>query len=302
MSARIVLLLLLSFLLRACAQTGSTLPPIRSQNPNLIGYTKYGNSYQPFTCPDPSQTVTSSSSWWACGAAGGTSIGIATACVSSTIVYPGNVLYTCNPGYICNTGYLYSDLNDQFPLSEYGCLDGGTTSYYRSLPSTASAESTAATFVSLSATGSAILFTFGDSTYTLSTPTVGGNISGGSRSPSSKAWIAGVVVGPIFGIAILVGLGFLIYHLRKRARANELSQLQRQPAPTTVANAPEGSWVCVPTGSAGSPPPSMLPPPQAELPSSMWPPQRAELSSLPRIREAPGLQRQVELEAGGSST
>jgi hypothetical protein len=44
------------------------------------------------------------------------------------------LLSRSNQGYTCNTGYLFSSPGAENPLSEYGCLDGRTTSYYRTVP------------------------------------------------------------------------------------------------------------------------------------------------------------------------
>jgi hypothetical protein len=106
---------------------------------------------------------------------------------------------------------------------------------------------------------------------------------------SSKAWIAGVVIGPVFGLAILFGLGVLIWTIRRQSKQRQLAR-QQQPvlAPTEEH---KGTWVFVPAGSTA-------PAPQTESPSQGRSPRESELPAQPHVSELSSERELAELDLG----
>lgn len=101
---------------------------------------------------------------------------------------------------ICNTIYIFENSQDSDPKTNINCGDKSVNwSYYRDLPASATGE--------VSATSSTI-----DTAPSQSA----------EPSSSSKAWIAGAVVGPILGLALV---GFVVWFcLRRRKKAAHASQ------------------------------------------------------------------------------
>ncbi|KAN0098314.1 hypothetical protein V8E51_013977 [Hyaloscypha variabilis] len=265
-----------------------------------IGYMKTGSTYVSATCPATTATFVTSGSYWGCSPYPSAGLGLVTGCTSGTLLVGGTNDYLCVPGDECNTGYLFSDLSDQSPLTEYGCLPGaGTTSYYRSLPASVLAVVTGSTS-SASASPTQTSLTTGSSSPGVSSPvssSTAPSVSTQNGHSSSKTWIAGAVIGPIFGLA-LVALGIWVWALKKKAKQNQLTQ-QQQPVPgpgqgTTSPPGPaeleeqKGSWVFVPAASTPQAPQS-----DAHQPDSL--PRETELPAKPRISELPGGQVPVEL-------
>src|ERR1700755_2371334 len=95
-------------------------------------------------------------------------------------------------------------MGDSQSVSWIGCDQvRQATSLYRNSPTTSIA--------SLSSTSRSIDFT------TTPTPTP---TPIPPPAPSSKAWIAGAVVGPIVGLAIIAGLIFWIIQLKRKGKNN----------------------------------------------------------------------------------
>jgi LPXTG-motif cell wall-anchored protein len=82
-------------------------------------------------------------------------------------------------------------------------------SYYRKIPATATEKSSEAPSSSQPSAGSAV------STSPTSTPTV----DPAPEKSESKAWIAGAVIGPIVGIALIAGLIFFFMRRKKKTPA-----------------------------------------------------------------------------------
>lgn len=141
------------------------------------------------------------------------------------------------------------------------------------------------------ASASSFAYTYGSSAYgapATALPT-------GTSHSSSKAWIAGAVIGPVFGLAILIGLGILICTVRKQTKQRQLSQQQQQqpvPAPTEE---PKGTWVFVPAGPTA-------PVSQTGSPSLGRSPHEPEVSAEPHIAELSSQREIVELDQGARNT
>lgn len=161
------------------------------------------------------------------------------------------------------------------------------------------------------ATGSSsFLYTIGTSVYTVpipALPTI-------TPHSSSIAWIAGAVIGPVFGLALLVGIGVLIWALMRQKKKRQLAQQQPQqqqqpvagfagaPAAGAVAAAPteehKGTWVFVPADQAATAPPHHQP---AGSPPGWSPPRGAELPAQPPVSEVAGQRDPAELDSGSQN-
>lgn len=96
-----------------------------------------------------------------------------------------------------------------------------------------------------------------------STTTKSPNSDNSDSDSDSQAWIAGAVIGPVAGCAILAGLAFWLFRRRKRANT------QAEPAPVTSALPPQyGQMENVKYGGGGQP--------LSELPGSYYVPKQQE--------------------------
>lgn len=184
-----------------------------------------------------------------------------------------NSLSGSNEGFICGTGYLFSSPGAQNPLSEYGCLDGRTTSYYRTVPATTSATPTTVS-----------------SSQTVSSSATNTDSSNGSGSSPSKTWIVGAVLGPLVGIAIIAALLFWIWRLRKKVGANRVN---RPPTGSEYdlgpsADGPKNPSTSVMSGSGLSPPELESHPSAAEVPSNRVHKSSELPGTRPVVAEVPG--------------
>jgi hypothetical protein len=142
------------------------------------------------------------------------------------------------------------------------------------------------------------------------TATASAKISG---SPSSKVWIVGAVIGPVVGLAILVGLVFWIWHLRKESSANRATQPPPGYGSGPAVEGYKDRLVSV-MPESGPPPPELgtqyPPSPATHAPSDPSAPSRSSAAELPSkwvhesaelpnthpyIPEAPGLHSKAEL-------
>lgn len=129
------------------------------------------------------------------------------------------------------------------------------------------------------------------------TDTASSNNSGPSHS---KIWIVGAVIGPVVGLAILAGLLFWIWHLKKRLSANKVIQppTGSEYALGPFADGPKNPSTSVMSGSGLSPPElesAHSPHSAAEVPSN-WVHQTSEFpTTRPVIAEVPARYPKVEL-------
>jgi hypothetical protein len=101
------------------------------------------------------------------------------------------------------------------------------------------------------------------------------------------------VIGPVFGLALLV---VLIWALRRQTKQRQDAQQQQPvsppgPTPPAPTEEPKGTWVFVPAGSTA-------PPPQTGSHPPGWSPGEHELSAQPYVSELPGRRDPAELEPG----
>ncbi|KAF2679926.1 hypothetical protein K458DRAFT_112727 [Lentithecium fluviatile CBS 122367] len=136
-----------------------------------------------------------------------------TACVQGSQIYPLESTTTtiaCTENYnntaatICNTAFIYASFGDPNPKTDIVCGDESVNwSYYRKVPSTATEIKSAS---STTAPSPGLIIT------TTPSPTAP------AEKSKSKAWIAGAVVGPVVGIALIAGLAFFLIRRRKNKK------------------------------------------------------------------------------------
>ncbi|KAF3039699.1 hypothetical protein E8E12_003132 [Didymella heteroderae] len=186
----------------------------RQNSDTFIGYVELNNTWSSLDC-NSGLTWYQSGQYAQCCPATLAHCYAPTACVGGSQIYtypdlsPSVSTIACTDNYnnpalsVCNTIFIFENTQDSNPRTNINCGDSSAGwSYYRDIPP----ESTTTTS-SMSGT-------------TTSTPVPPALTS--SPVPSSKAWIAGAVVGPILGFA-LIGAGFWLF-LRRRKRAVQLPQ------------------------------------------------------------------------------
>ncbi|KAH7370862.1 hypothetical protein BKA65DRAFT_489360 [Rhexocercosporidium sp. MPI-PUGE-AT-0058] len=211
----------------------------RQNGGRFIGYTSSGTDWIPIACPTL-QTVSESGTFFACVVAvpTSTSFGIATTCTrGSELPNPAGV-FTCPDPCCSNT--LYASRGDTAPYHAYAC---GTclTTLFRDIPSDVTTTLSSESSTSTTTTSSSLILSVTSSlnpTLTApssnsnglsSTPAVTQSVLPGTQTstnpsstssqspkPTSKAWIAGAVIGPIVILAIISALVFYIWKLKKR--------------------------------------------------------------------------------------
>ncbi|KAH7121175.1 hypothetical protein B0J11DRAFT_59100 [Dendryphion nanum] len=205
---------------------------LRKQNNNrFMGWVSYSTGWSSRQC-DIGGTLYQSGDYWRCCATSVASCNVPVGCISGSLIYSfatgtaSRRTYACTDIYsdpadrsftICNTGFMFENTLDSGPQTNVFCgISSVNWSYYRVKPEETSAVASSVTSSSPKSTPA--------------TPTATGQTSP-SASPinqpqieqksKSKAWIAGVVIGPIAGIAIigLIAWIFLIKKKKKNAAA-----------------------------------------------------------------------------------
>ncbi|OCL00579.1 uncharacterized protein K441DRAFT_651553 [Cenococcum geophilum 1.58] len=133
-----------------------------------------------------------------------------TGCISGSQIYPRSGTVTtvaCTDNYdnlawsICNTIFIYENTADSNPHTDIVCGNSPVNwSYYRQIPTSATSSSESST--TPSSTNSSPT-----ATSTSPVPTPSGK--------KSQAWIAGAVVGPLVGLALLGALLFFLLRKKK---------------------------------------------------------------------------------------
>lgn len=232
---------------------------MRKQNDNrFMGWLSLsGGSYSSKQC-DVGGTLYQTASLWRCCATSVAACDIPIGCISGSLIYSLASTGTrqlgtfgCNQIYteaedqsftICNTGFLYENTQDSDPRTNVFCgISSVNWSYYRVKPdlstSTPGMESPSI-FDSymlirylVASTPSSSPATTTDSTTVTPTPadsTILQTISPNPSKKKSQAWIAGAVVGPIVGLALV---GILAWFCLAKRRKNKTVV----PPPSTTA-------------------------------------------------------------------
>ncbi|KAF1930524.1 uncharacterized protein M421DRAFT_376078 [Didymella exigua CBS 183.55] len=185
----------------------------RQNSDAFIGYLELSNTWTSISC-------NSGLTWYQSGQYAQCCPETETHCYAPTACVGGSQIYTypdsssvrtiaCTENYqnaaisICNTIFIFENTHDSNPRTNINCGDSSANwSYYRDVP------------LEATATTSSIP---GATTSTPALPT-----QASEPEPGSKAWIAGVVIGPILGLA-LVGAGVWFF-LRRKRKAVQLPQ------------------------------------------------------------------------------
>ncbi|KAF3035272.1 hypothetical protein E8E11_004016 [Didymella keratinophila] len=186
----------------------------RQNSDTFIGYVELNNTWSSLDCQS-GLTWYQSGQYAQCCPATVAHCYAATACVGGSQIYtypdlsPSVSTIACTANYnnaalsICNTIFIYENTKDSNPRTNINCGDSSANwSYYRDIPP----EATATTSSLPGATTSAPV-------PPAQTP---------EPEPSSNAWIAGAVVGPVLGFA-LIGAGVWTI-LRRRKNNAQLPQ------------------------------------------------------------------------------
>lgn len=195
-----------------------TPPPVlpRQLEQAFIGFLEVNNTYISQAC-DPGLVWYVDGDYGQCCPETLASCPAPTACIRGSQIYPFGTTTTtiaCTENYnntaasICNTAFIYESFGDPNPKTDIICGDSSVNwSYFRKVPASAT-EITSKS--STSTLGPAVVIT--------TTPTPSGSGGGGSKS---KAWIAGAVVGPIIGIALIAGIVFFFVRRNSQKKKEE---------------------------------------------------------------------------------
>ncbi|KAI8932377.1 hypothetical protein NX059_010565 [Plenodomus lindquistii] len=155
-----------------------------------------------------------------------------TACVQGTMVYPFPSLSTtisiaCTENFndtrmsVCNTAFIFENTGDSNPKTDIVCGASALNwSYYRSIPASATEVIVSSNAFSNPQVASTAI----NAPTRTSRPAASASSSSSSES-KSKAWIAGAVIGPIVGLALV---GLAVFFLLRRRRNKKTSA----PPPT----------------------------------------------------------------------
>ncbi|PVH84841.1 hypothetical protein DL98DRAFT_584378 [Cadophora sp. DSE1049] len=205
----------------------------------LIGYYSYANNvYDSAECPFGS-TWTASSTYGRCCATTKTctAADYITRCAGNSIVFADGLQASCTGSFsICNTDQIIQTLNDANPTFWIGCDDDGLqTFYYRTMPAEVTVPPT-------TTTRSPIVSTSAPPPGTTTTPDVVIETTepiSDSKPGKSKAFIAGVVVGPVALLAIIGLLIWIFFLKRSKRKANSDQTAQQYQAQQQMAPAPQ---------------------------------------------------------------
>ncbi|KAH3950221.1 hypothetical protein HBH98_023160 [Parastagonospora nodorum] len=198
--------------------------PRQGNDAQFIGYIESSGTWFSESC-NAGLTWYQTGQYAQCCAASRTACYAATACVSGSLIFPisdrsTRVTLACTENYvdqsasICNTAFIFENFGDSNPKTDIICGPSSANySYYRRVPASVTQGSSQAplSIPQPKPSGFDSLSTSGDSD------------SGGG----SKAWIAGAVIGPIVGLALL---GLLLFCCLRRKKKNKLKASQEGTA------------------------------------------------------------------------
>jgi hypothetical protein len=199
--------------------TAPAVLPKRQNNDRFIGFVEFSGSWYSETC-NVGLTWYQDGKYGQCCPATLASCYAPTACVSGSLIYPYSDRSTtrtiaCTENYdnsaysICNTAFIFENMQDSNPKTDIVCGESSVNwSYYRKLDATVTAASSAPPTSIPQPVSTA-----------LTSPNVTKNNGGGG----SKAWIAGAVVGPILGLALI---GALVWFFLRRRKTKKLAPAQ----------------------------------------------------------------------------
>ncbi|CAI7618566.1 unnamed protein product [Penicillium bialowiezense] len=146
------------------------------------------------------------------------SCGFGTRCDASTIYYHSTGYSTCKSGKTCNVMSVYDYTTTEAPVIDIFCWDDWPASQIFRYTT---AEATTSTLQSQTTLKPAATLSTPFSKATVSTtasPTPTTSPSNASKNETSNSWIAGAVVGPVAGCALIGALGFWLIRRKRTQR------------------------------------------------------------------------------------
>ncbi|KAH9862677.1 hypothetical protein J1614_010770 [Plenodomus biglobosus] len=203
----------------------------RQNNDRFIGWVESDNTWYSETCSS-GLTWYQDGKYAQCCATTLEGCPAPTACIQGTMVYPLPSLSTtisiaCTENFndtrmsICNTAFIFENTGDSDPKTDIVCGNSAVNwSYYRSIPASATEVIVSSNaFPNPQVASSAINAPTRATRSSTTSSTFSTATSSSSSKSESKAWIAGAVIGPILGLA-LVGLAvFFLLRRRKNKKA-----------------------------------------------------------------------------------
>ncbi|KAH6720234.1 hypothetical protein BKA61DRAFT_668151 [Leptodontidium sp. MPI-SDFR-AT-0119] len=211
----------------------------------LIGYYSFAdNVYESAECPFGS-TWTASSTYGRCCATSTicTAGDYITRCSGNGVVYGDGLSAPCSGTFsLCNTDQIIKTVDDANPTFWIGCDDDGLqTFYYRTMPGAANVISTPSSPTTTTPPSPNV-----PSTTTPGTTTAPGVVvitpdpTSDPKPGKSKAFIAGVVVGPVALVAIIGLIVWIICIKRSKKRNRDPHEVAQQyEAQQQMAAAPQ---------------------------------------------------------------
>ncbi|KAF2437900.1 hypothetical protein P171DRAFT_437514 [Karstenula rhodostoma CBS 690.94] len=279
----------------------------------FIGWISIDGEWISRSC-DIGGTYFQNNDYWKCCAITRNGCNAAVGCVAGSLVYS---LYTsssyslstlaCTAAYddpdatswsVCNTGLMYENTADFDPVTNIFCgASASRFTYYRVRPteSTSSSESSSSTSTPTSTSASPTDTPTNPADSATSTPSP--TPLPEPTKPKSKAWIAGAVVGPIVGLALVGLLAWFLLSRRNKKTAPPPPPMQQhygsptqppayhydaqKPAAVPMGMAAHQGWAAPPphspTSQAAASPPQNLygqqwqPQPQQAQPQQVYP-------------------------------
>ncbi|KAF2725126.1 hypothetical protein K431DRAFT_300046 [Polychaeton citri CBS 116435] len=187
-------------------------------------------SLEAIDCPSSQSLLSTDSFAECCDIGASTCTTLWTSCDGRTAV--GVSSDDCGEGSVCRTVSIFDQLplNGEAPLSQIICgpSDWVASSIYRTVITTSTTSSGAISSVPSSTTSVTSSSTNSYTSASIESGVFPTTTSSPKPSSASKAWIAGAVVGPVAGIAIIAAMVWALYRRRK----------SRQNRGTSVFNAP----------------------------------------------------------------
>ncbi|PSN69256.1 hypothetical protein BS50DRAFT_586588 [Corynespora cassiicola Philippines] len=225
----------------------------KQNNDRFMGWVFESSEWMSRTC-DIGGTYYQSGDYWRCCATTLAGCDVPIGCVAGSLLYSVTsgtqsiATFACTDVYedaaeytICNTGYMYENTADAQPATNVFCgISSLNWSYYRVQPETSSGM---AMVIADLPTGILTTCPETPSSTPSSSPrsTPANPTSSASTSPSSepesegsesKAWIAGAVIGPLVGLALIGGI---IFFCLRRKRKNRTAVPTNPPQMTAAA-------------------------------------------------------------------
>ncbi|OCK74062.1 hypothetical protein K432DRAFT_398394 [Lepidopterella palustris CBS 459.81] len=190
-----------------------------TNNPSFVGFYSTSSNYSAIYCASTETWTTSNSLGNCCATTGGCTLYFGCASFNQLLYSPRNTA-TCATDYGCNTATVFYGST---PISQVVCFN----EYWKA----------ATMFRDISLTSSSSSSTPASSNLA-STPTFTPSPSTSVSKSSSKAWIAGAVIGPVAAFAIIAVLSFWIWKLKRRQNpTGEVKYAAHEPYTPNVPSA-----------------------------------------------------------------